>query len=59
MCEVFVKLIKISHLSRKEKTVERFIKRLSASCESTIHHKVYQIMNEAKTEFEKVLKKLK
>ncbi|AFQ57968.1 YorT [Bacillus subtilis QB928] len=50
---------KISHLSRKEKTVERFIKRLSASCESTIHHKVYQIMNEAKTEFEKVLKKLK
>ncbi|MEC0396514.1 hypothetical protein AB7C35_02990 [Bacillus subtilis] len=39
--------------------MERFIKRLSVSCESTIHHKVYQIMNEAKTEFEKVLKKLK
>jgi len=50
---------KISHLARKEKTVERFIKRLSASCELTIHHKIYQIMNEAKTEFEKVLKKLK
>ncbi|RJS53000.1 hypothetical protein CJ480_14825 [Bacillus subtilis] len=39
--------------------MERFIKRLSASCESTIHHKIYQIMNEAKTEFEKALRKLK
>ncbi|MGM0968616.1 MAG: hypothetical protein ACQEWR_08570 [Bacillota bacterium] len=39
--------------------MEHLIKRLAAACESTIHHKTYQMMSEAKTEYEKVLKKLK
>lgn len=39
--------------------MEHFIKRFAAACESTIHHKAYQMMSEAKTEFEKVLNNFK
>ncbi|MGE6627868.1 hypothetical protein [Bacillus pumilus] len=39
--------------------MEHFIKRLAAACESTIHHKAQQMVTEAKTEYEKVLQKLK
>lgn len=50
---------KISHLFRKEQTLESFIKRLAAACESTIHHKAQQMVTEAKNEYEKVLNNFK
>nr|WP_260852423.1 hypothetical protein [Bacillus pumilus] len=39
--------------------MERFIKRLAAACESTIHHKAQQMVTEAKNEYEKVLNNFK